>query len=138
MNQHEMAASQYLSALEAKAAAEKSLANAKSFLVRAAGEAGTASIVVDGKAVVLTDAIRRNFSAETLRGMVPEAIYNACAKHSIDSRSFDRLVGTGSIDSATEAAVVTGTPYVRVNITDATEVAEAAPEVGGITKAEPF
>jgi len=138
MNQHEMAASQYLSALEAKAAAEKSVANAKSFLVRAADEAGTSSIVVDGKAVVLTDAIRRNFSAVTLRGMVPEAIYNACAKHSIDSRSFDRLVGTGSIDSATEAAVVTGTPYVRVNVTDATEVAEAAPEIGGITKAEPF
>lgn len=136
MNQHEMAASQYLSALEAKAAAEKSLANAKSFLVRAADESGNPSIVVDGKAVVLTDAIRRNFSAETLRGMVPEAIYNACAKHSIDSRSFDRLVGSGSIDSTTEAAVVTGTPYVRVNITDATEVAEAAPAV--ITKAEPF
>ena len=90
MNQHEMAASQYLSALEAKAAAEKSVANAKSFLVRAADESGNPSIVVDGKAVVLTDAIRRNFSAETLRGMVPEAIYNACAKHSIDSRSFDR------------------------------------------------
>ena len=138
MNQHEMAASQYLSALEAKAAAEKSVANAKSFLVRAADESGNPSIVVDGKAVVLTDAIRRNFSAETLRGMVPEAIYAACAKHSIASRSFDRLVGSGSIDSATEAAVVTGTPYVRVNITDATEVAEAVPEVGGITKAEPF
>ena len=138
MNQHEMAASQYLSALEAKAAAEKSVANAKSFLVRAADAAGTSSIVVDGKAVVLTDAIRRNFSAETLRGMVAEAIYSACVKHSVDSRSFYRLVGNGSIDSATEAAVVTGTPYVRVNVTDATEVAEAAPEIGGITKAEPF
>ena len=127
MNQHEMAASQYLSALEAKAAAEKSVANAKSFLVRAADESGNPSIVVDGKAVVLTDAIRRNFSAETLRGMVPEAVYAACVKHSVDSRS---------IDSTTEAAVVTGTPYVRVNVTDATEVAEAAPAV--ITKAEPF
>ena len=48
-------------------------------------------------------------------------IYNATVKHSVDSKSFDRLVDNGSIATTTIDAVVTGTAYVRVNVDDATE-----------------
>ena len=52
---------------------------------------------------------------------VSDVIYNATVKHSVDSKSFDRLVDNGSILHSTVTAVVTGTPYVRVNVDDATE-----------------
>ena len=50
-------------------------------------QAGTTTVVVDGKAVALTDAIRRSFSIPALREAVADVVYNATVKHSVDSKS---------------------------------------------------
>jgi hypothetical protein len=121
MSNHAQAGKTYLLCLKAKASAEEALADAKANLIVASENAGTTTVVVDGKAVSLTDAFRRSFSVTTLRDLVSDVIYNATVKHSVDSKSFDRLVDNGSIASTTVDAVVTGTAYVRVNVEDATE-----------------
>ena len=121
MSNHAQAAKTYLLCLAAKSAAEGALADAKLNLIDAAENAGTTTVVVSGKAVALTDAIRRSFSITALREAVSDVIYNATVKHSVDSKSFDRLVDNGSILHSTVTAGVTGTPYVRVNVDDATE-----------------
>ena len=129
MSNHAQAAKTYLMCLAAKSAAEAALADAKDNLIDAAENAGTTTVVVSGKAVKLTDAIRRSFSITAFREAVSDVIYNATVKHSVDSKSFDRLVDNGAIATSTVEAVVTGTAYVRVNVEDATEnvvvVAEA-------------
>ena len=129
MNPHETAAKQYLAAMDAKSASERALAVAKDLLIDASTKAGNPSVVVDGHAVTLTDAVRRSFATATLRGLVPETVY-------VDSRAFDRLVANGEIPGSAVTAVVTGTPYVRVNVTDATEATLVAVE--DEAKAEPF
>lgn len=121
MSNHAQAGRTYLLCLQAKASAEEALADAKANLILASENAGATTVVVDGKAVSLTDAVRRSFSVTTLRGLVSDVIYNATVKHSVDSKSFDRLVDNGSIANTTVDAVVTGTPYVRVNVEEATE-----------------
>ena len=136
MNPHETAAKQYLAAMDAKSASERALAVAKDLLIDASTKAGNPSVVVDGHAVTLTDAVRRSFAPATLRGLVPETVYAATVKHSVDSRAFDRLVANGEIPGSAVTAVVTGTPYVRVNVTDATEATLVAVE--DEAKAEPF
>jgi hypothetical protein len=118
--------------LAAKSAAEAALADAKDNLIDAAENAGTTTVVVSGKAVILTDAIRRSFSIPALREAVSDVIYNATVKHSVDSKSFDRLVDNGSIARPTVEAVVTGTAYVRVNVEDATENVVVVPEADAI------
>jgi len=132
MSNHAQAAKTYLLCLAAKSAAEGALADAKSNLVDAAENAGTTTVVVDGKAVVLTDAFRRSFSVPALREAVSDVVYNATVKHSVDSRSFDRLVDNGAIAHSTVEAVVTGTAYVRVNVNDATENVVAVPVADAI------
>ena len=136
MNPHETAAKQYLAAMDAKSASERALAVAKDLLIDASTKAGNPSVVVDGHAVTLTVAVRRSFATATLRGLVPETVYAATVKHSVDSRAFDRLVANGEIPGSAVTAVVTGTPYVRVNVTDATEATLVAVE--DEAKAEPF
>jgi len=121
MSNHAQAGKTYLLCLKAKASAEEALADAKANLIVASENAGATTVVVDGKAVTLTDAVRRSFSVNALRDLVSDVIYNATVKHSVDSKSFDRLVDNGSIASTTVDAVVTGTAYVRVNVEDATE-----------------
>jgi hypothetical protein len=121
MSNHAQAGKTYLLCLKAKASAEEALADAKANLIVASENAGATTVVVDGKAVTLTDAVRRSFSVNALRDLVSDVIYNATVKHSVDSKSFDRLVDNGSIATTTIDAVVTGTAYVRVNVDDATE-----------------
>jgi hypothetical protein len=118
--------------LAAKSAAEAALADAKVNLIDAAGNAGTTTVVVGGKAVVLTDAVRRSFSIMAFRDAVSDVTYDAAVKHSVDSKSFDRLVANGSIHATTVQAVVTGTPYVRVNVEDATENVVTVPVADAI------
>jgi len=121
MSNHAQAGKTYLLCLKAKASAEEALADAKANLIVASENAGATTVVVDGKAVTLTDAVRRSFSVNALRDLVSDVIYNATVKHSVDSKSFDRLVDNGSIATTTIDALVTGTAYVRVNVDDATE-----------------
>jgi hypothetical protein len=52
-------------------------------------------------------------------------VFAVVTKTSVDSKSFDRLRQNGSIAATVEDAVTNGTPYVRVNITDATEAEQA-------------
>ena len=132
MSNHAQAAKTYMMWLAAKSAAEAALADAKDNLIDAAENAGTTTVVVSGKAVILTDAIRRSFSIPALREAVSDVIYNATVKHSVDSKSFDRLVDNGSIARPTVEAVVTGTAYVRVNVEDATENVVVVPEADAI------
>ena len=132
MSNHAQAAKTYMMCLAAKSAAEAALADAKDNLIDAAENAGTTTVVVSGKAVILTDAIRRSFSIPALREAVSDVIYNATVKHSVDSKSFDRLVDNGSIARPTVEAVVTGTAYVRVNVEDATENVVVGPEADAI------
>ena len=132
MSNHAQAAKTYLMCLAAKSAAEAALADAKDNLIDAAENAGTTTVVVAGKAVALTDAVRRSFSIPALREAVSDVIYNATVKHSVDSKSFDRLVDNGSIARPTVEAVVTGTAYVRVNVEDATENVVVVPEADAI------
>ena len=132
MSNHAQAAKTYLMCLAAKSAAEAALADAKDNLIDAAENAGTTTVVVSGKAVILTDAVRRSFSIPALREAVSDVIYNATVKHSVDSKSFDRLVDNGSIARPTVEAVVTGTAYVRVNVEDATENVVVVPEADAI------
>tara|TARA_B100000678_G_scaffold274732_1_gene266055 strand:+ start:219 stop:617 length:399 start_codon:yes stop_codon:yes gene_type:complete len=132
MSNHAQAAKTYMMCLAAKSAAEAALADAKDNLIDAAENAGTTTVVVSGKAVILTDAIRRSFSIPALREAVSDVIYNATVKHSVDSKSFDRLVDNGSIARPTVEAVVTGTAYVRVNVEDATENVVVVPEADAI------
>ena len=132
MSNHAQAAKTYMMCLAAKSAAEAALADAKDNLIDAAENAGTTTVVVSGKAVILTAAIRRSFSIPALREAVSDVIYNATVKHSVDSKSFDRLVDNGSIARPTVEAVVTGTAYVRVNVEDATENVVVVPEADAI------
>ena len=132
MSNHAQAAKTYMMCLAAKSAAEAALADAKDNLIVAAENAGTTTVVVSGKAVILTDAVRRSFSIPALREAVSDVIYNATVKHSVDSKSFDRLVDNGSIARPTVEAVVTGTAYVRVNVEDATENVVVVPEADAI------
>ena len=132
MSNHAQAAKTYMMCLAAKSAAEAALADAKDNLIDAAENAGTTTVVVSGKAVILTDALRRSFSIPALREAVSDVIYNATVKHSVDSKSFDRLVDNGSIARPTVEAVVTGTAYVRVNVEDATENVVVVPEADAI------
>ena len=132
MSNHAQAAKTYMMCLAAKSAAEAALAAAKDNLIDAAENAGTTTVVVSGKAVILTDAIRRSFSIPALREAVSDVIYNATVKLSVDSKSFDRLVDHGSIARPTVEAAVTGTAYVRVNVEDATENVVVVPEADAI------
>ena len=125
MNTHVIASRQYVAALEAEAAAKRAVATAKELLVEASERAGRATCVVDGKAVTITQAIRRSFSLDALRGLVDSAVFAVVTKTSVDAKSFDRLRQNGSIAATVEDAVTNGTPYVRVNITDATEAEQA-------------
>ena len=125
MNTHVIASRQYVAALEAEAAAKRAVATAKELLVEASDRAGRATGVVDGKAVTITQAIRRSFSLDALRGLVDSAVFAVVTKTSVDAKSFDRLRQNGSIAATVEDAVTNGTPYVRVNITDATEAEQA-------------
>ena len=125
MNTHVIASKQYVAALEAEAAAKRAVATAKELLVEASDRAGRATCVVAGKAVTTTQAIRRSFSLDALRGLVDSAVFAVVTKTSVDSKSFDRLRQNGSIAATVEDAVTNGTPYVRVNITDATEAEQA-------------
>ena len=125
MNTHVIASKQYVAALEAEAAAKRAVATAKELLVEASERAGRPTCVVDGKAVTITQAIRRSFSLDALRDLVDSAVFAVVTKTSVDSKSFDRLRQNGSIAATVEDAVTNGTPYVRVNITDATEAEQA-------------
>ena len=62
MSNHAQAGKTYLLCLKAKASAEEALADAKANLIVASENAGATTVVVDGKAVTLTDAVPRSQS----------------------------------------------------------------------------
>lgn len=118
----EKVAVQYLSAKKAVEMAEQAMAVAKQLLEDTYAEQGITEVTVDGMKVAIVEAVRRNFDAEALKGLIVGTTFEAVTKTSVEPKAFDKAVKAGIIAPEVEAQVVKGTPYTRITTA---EVAEA-------------
>jgi len=109
---------QYVSALEAQASAERAVAVAKELLTEAFAEAGVSVAEAHGKKVSMIEAVRRNFSVETLKGLVSASVFEAVTKTAVEPKAFDKALKAGEITADIEEAVVNPTPYTRIVVSD--------------------
>jgi len=116
---------QYVSAVEAQASAERAVAVAKELLTEAFAEAGVSVAEAHGKKVSMIEAVRRNFSVETLKGLVSASVFEAVTKTAVEPKAFDKARKAGEISEEAETACVTPTPYVRIVVADASEASQA-------------
>jgi hypothetical protein len=116
-------ARQYISALQALETAEKAVAVAKELLTEAYADNGVNSVEAEGKSVMLVEAVRRNFDAQALEGLVTAKVFTAVTKTAVEPKAFDKARKSGEISEEVETAVVKPTPYTRIVVKDLAESA---------------
>lgn len=114
----EKATIQYLRALEMKDTVEKALETAKSLLLESYASAGIEDCVVEGKRVLTVEAVRRNFDAKALRGLVSDDTFTLVTKVTVESKAFDKAMEKGLITPEVEEAVVKPTFYTAIRVSD--------------------
>ena len=114
----EKATVQYLRALEMKDTVEKALETAKSLLLESYASAGIEDCVVEGKRVMTVEAVRRNFDAKALRGLVSDDTFTLVTKVTVESKAFDKAMEKGLIAPEVEQAVVKPTFYTAIRVSD--------------------
>lgn len=114
----EKATVQYLRALEMKDTVEKALETAKSLLLESYASAGIEDCVVEGKRVMTVEAVRRNFDAKALRGLVSDDTFTLVTKVTVESKAFDKAMEKGLIAPEVEEAVVKPTFYTAIRVSD--------------------
>lgn len=115
----------YMNALRVQKQAEEAVAKAKEALLATYAEAGITAESVDGNVVTMTEATRRNFNAEALEALVSYATFRSVTKVSVEPKAWDKAKKAGVVTDEVEAQVTSLTPYVRINVTEAGEVAGA-------------
>lgn len=118
MTDAEKATIQYLRALEMKDTVEKALETAKSLLLESYASAGIEDCVVEGKRVLTVEAVRRNFDAKALRGLVSDDTFTLVTKVTVESKAFDKAMEKGLIAPEVEQAVVKPTFYTAIRVSD--------------------
>lgn len=115
----ERAGKQYLAALEAQRSAEKAVELAKELLQQSMSTEGTNEVTVEGKRIQAVEAIRRNFHADILEGLVTASVFREVTKVSVEPKAFDKALKNGIIDLTIEEQVMTPTPYTRIVVGEA-------------------
>lgn len=115
----ERAGKQYLAALEAQRSAEKAVELAKELLQQSMSTEGTNEVTVEGKRIQAVEAIRRNFHADILEGLVTASVFREVTKVSVEPKAFDKALKNGIIDLTIEEQVMTPTPYTRIVVAEA-------------------
>jgi hypothetical protein len=121
----ERAGKQYLAALEAQRSAEKAVELAKELLQQSMSTDGTNEVTVEGKRIQAVEAIRRNFHADILEGLVTASVFREVTKVSVEPKAFDKALKNGIIDLTIEEQVMTPTPYTRIVVAEAKLAEEA-------------
>ena len=121
----ERAGKQYLAALEAQRSAEKAVELAKELLQQSMSTEGTNEVTIEGKRIQAVEAIRRNFHADILEGLVTASVFREVTKVSVEPKAFDKALKNGIIDLAIEEQVMTPTPYTRIVVAEAKLAEEA-------------
>ena len=114
----------YLMALNAQKNADKMVEQAKEELQRAFASEGTDNATVDGRKVSAVEAIRRNFHADVLEGLVTATIFREVTKIAVEPKAFDKALKNGLIDLSIEEQVMTPTPYTRIVVAEVKEEVE--------------
>jgi len=115
----------YLMALNAQKNADKMVEQAKEELQRAFASEGTDNATVDGRKVSAVEAIRRNFHADVLEGLVTATIFREVTKIAVEPKAFDKALKNGLIDLSIEEQVMTPTPYTRIVVAEVKEEVKA-------------
>ena len=115
----------YLMALNAQKNADKMVEQAKEELQRAFASEGTDNATVDGRKVSAVEAIRRNFHADFLEGLVTATIFREVTKIAVEPKAFDKALKNGLIDLSIEEQVMTPTPYTRIVVAEVKEEVKA-------------
>lgn len=124
-----LVATAYANALRVQKQAEEAVARAKDALLATYAEAGiTAEVTADGNTVTLTEAVRRNFHAEALEALVSYATFRQVTKFAVEPKAWDKAKKDGLVTAEVEDAIVTPTPYTRINVTEAKVTANAEAE----------
>lgn len=121
----ERAGKQYLAALEAQRSAEKAVELAKELLQQSMSTEGTNEVTVEGKRIQAVEAIRRNFHADILEGLVTASVFREVTKVSVEPKAFDKALKNGLIDLSIEEQVMTPTPYTRIVVAEVKEEVKA-------------